>query len=377
MTAVAAVAAAMAAMSLVFLAINAAVFRPLRRAPAPTAWPRVSVVVPARNEERDLEAALRSHGACDYPDFEVIVVDDRSSDATARIAARVAAGDARFRVIAGEEPPPGWLGKPHALHEGAGRATGEWILFADADVRYAPGVLRRAVGEALDRRLDLLALLPRFESRGFWEGVVMPGIYAQMYLGPGFVTQIDAATVFAGGTGSGNLVRRASYEAAGGHAAIRDAVIDDIGLALAMKRAGFRTRAATAYDGVRVRMYRGLAEMVEGFSKNVAFLGPPAPAILVPLALVLLGWAPWVVLAGPAAARAKILAGGAIAATIAGRAAVARITRDPPWSALLHPLMLAVLLAIALRSWWRRMIRREVVWRGRRTVAPRARRRAR
>ncbi len=374
MTTLAAIAAAVSVLSLVFLAINAVVFRPLGGVSGRAAWPRVSVVIPARNEERDLAAALRSHAASDYPDFEVIVVDDRSTDGTPAIAARFAAADGRFRVIAGEEPPPGWLGKPHALQAGAAAATGEWLLFADADVVYDPDVLRRAVGEALRRRADLLALLSRFESRGFWEGVVMPGVYGFLYLGPGFLTQIDAVTAFAGGTGSGNLVRRASYDAAGGHAAIRDAVIDDIGLALSMKRAGFRTRAAAAYDGVRVRMYRGLGEMVDGFSKNVAFLGSPAPSLLLPLALCLLAWAPWVVLAAPAAASTKLLAAGAAAATIAGRAAVARITGDPLWSALFHPLMLTVLFVITLRSWWRRVVRREIVWRGRRTAIPRARR---
>lgn len=371
MTLLALAAAAAAALSLLVLPVNLAVFRRLAPAAPPARWPRVSVVIPARNEERDLEAALRSHRDGGYPDLEVVVVDDRSSDRTGEIARRFAAEDPRFRAVAGAEPPAGWLGKPHALREGARAASGEWLLFADADVVYAPGVLARAVAHAVDRKLALLCLLPRFETRGFWEGVVMPNIYALLYLGPGFVTQLDRVKAFAGGSGSGNLVERRSYEAAGGHESIRSAVIDDIGLALAMKRAGQRTRAATAYDGVRVRMYRGLREMVDGFSKNVAFLGPPVPALLLPLAAFALALAPWAVLAAPSPPPARALALAAIGATVLGRIVVARATRSPAWSAVFHPLMVGVWTGIAMRSWWRRVVRGRVEWRDRVTPAPR------
>ena len=370
MTAIAAVAAAAALLSLACLAANLVAFRPLPAGVSAPRWPRVSVVIPARNEERDLEAALRSHRESDYPDLEVIVVDDRSGDRTGEIARRFAAEDPRFRAIAGQDPPSGWLGKPHALRQGARAASGEWLLFADADVVYEPDVVRRAVADAVRRRLALLCLLPRFETHGFWEGVVMPNLYALLYLGPGFVTQIGRVKALAGGSGSGNLVARGAYDAVGGHDAIRSAVIDDIGLALAMKRAGQRTRAATAYEGVRVRMYRGLREMVDGFSKNVAFLGPPVPALLFPLAFFALALAPWIVLAAPAPSAAKALAAAAIGATLAGRAVVARVTRSPAWSALFHPLMIAVWTGIAMRSWWRRVVRKRFEWRGRVTDAP-------
>lgn len=370
MTGVAAFAAGAAALSLLLLAVNLAVFRPLPPAPGSRNWPRVSVVIPARDEEREIEATLRAHRAADYPDMEVIVVDDRSSDRTGEIARRFAAEDARFRVVEGSEPPPGWLGKPHALWQGAREASGKWLLFADADVTYAPDVLRRAVAEAEDGRLALLCLLPRFVTRGFWEGVAIPNMYNLLYLGPGVLTQLDAFPAFAGGSGSGNLVERKSYAESGGHAALRAAVIDDIGLAAQLKRAGFRTRAATAYDGVSVRIYRGLSEIVEGFSKNVAFLGPPLPALLLPLVIFGLAWAPYAVLVSPAGAGAKALAAAAIAATLLGRTIVSRVTRAPAWSALFHPLMATVWTVIAMRSWHRRMFLREVRWRGRVTGTP-------
>jgi chlorobactene glucosyltransferase len=360
-------AAVAAALSLALLPVNLAVFRPLGRPDPPGEWPRVSVVIPARNEERDLERTLAAHARSDYPRLEVIVVDDRSTDRTGEIARRFEERDPRFRAICGAEPPDGWLGKPHALHEGALAATGEWLLFADADVVYGPDVIRRAVAAALGGRVALLCLLPRFETRGFWEAVIMPNVYALLYLGPGFVTQIERVKAFAGGSGSGNLVERSGYEGSGGHAAIRGAVIDDLGLAVSMKRAGRRTRAFTAYDEVRVRMYRGLRETVVGFSKNVAYLGPPAAALLLPLAVFLLAMAPWVALATPAL---RPLALGTIAATILGRVVVARVTRMPAWSALFHPAMIAVWTGIAMRSWCERIVRRRLTWRGRTTAAP-------
>ncbi|HET9795364.1 MAG TPA: glycosyltransferase family 2 protein [Thermoanaerobaculia bacterium] len=370
MTALAGAAAAAALISLLLLGVNVLVFRPLGEAAPPLEWPSVSVVIPARDEERDLARTLEAHAESSYPRLEVIVVDDRSTDRTGEIARRFAERDARFRVVTGVEPPPGWLGKPHALHEGAGAASGEWLLFADADVVYGRDAIRRAVAAALRRSLALLCLLPRLETRGFWEGVVMPNIYALLYLGPGFVTQIDRVKAFAGGSGSGNLVERRGYEASGGHAAIRDAVIDDLGLAISMKRAGKRTRAFPAYDDVRVRMYRGFREAFDGFSKNVAYLGPPVPALILPLAMFVLAAAPWLVLALPASSLAKAFAAAAIAATLLGRVAVARVTRTPVWSALFHPLMIGVWTGIAMRSWYRRVVRRQVIWRGRTLAAP-------
>jgi len=370
-TALAAVAAGAAALSLVLLAFNLAVFRPLAPPGGSRSWPRVSVVIPARDEGRELEATLRAHRACDYPDLEVIVVNDRSSDRTGEIARGFAALDPRFRAIEGSEPPAGWLGKPHALWQGAREASGAWLLFADADVAYGPDVLRRAVARAEDAGVALLCLFPRFVTRGFWEGVAIPNLYATLYLGPGVLTQVDAFAAFAAGSGSGNLVERGSYEESGGHAALRAAVIDDIGLAAQLKRAGYRTRAATAYDGVNVRIYRGLAEIVEGFSKNVAFIASPLLALILPLAFFVLAWAPYVVLAGAAPPAATRLAWASIAATLLGRTIVSRVTRAPLWSGVFHPLMVTVWTWIAMRSWHRRMFLREVRWRGRVSGTPR------
>jgi chlorobactene glucosyltransferase len=335
--------------------------------------PRVSIVVPARDEARGIEAAVRSHLAQDYPDFEVIVVDDRSADATPGILAALAAEDPRLSVVSGVEPPSGWLGKPHALHQGAARASGEILLFADADVRYAPSALSEAVAMLQQRRLDLLALFPFVETEGFWEAVLMPYIPVSFFFGPAFLLNSDLQKRFAAGGGTGMLMRCEAYQRAGGHEALRDSVIDDIHLAIRVRRAGGRCRMTLADDLVRIRMYRGFREIWDGFTKNIAFTFEGWMAL--PLALsTLFIFVAWVLPAPVLAAAAfgaaipvrdVVLAGVAFGATAAARAALALMLRYPLWTALTHPLMAAVWGGITLRSLAWRFGRRRLSWRGR------------
>ena len=336
--------------------------------------PSVSVVVPARDEALDVEGAVRSHLAQDYPDFEVIVVDDRSTDATASILAGLAAVHPRLSVIAGAEPPGGWLGKPHALHQGAERARGALLLFADADVRYDPTALREAVEMLQGQRLDLLAFFPRLETEGFWENVLMPYIPVSYFFGPGFLINSDLQRRFAAGGGAGMLVRREAYRAAGGHEALRASVIDDIHLAIRVRRSGGRCRMTLADDRVRLRMYRGFRQVFDGFTKNMAFTfaGWSAAPLALSTGFV---FAAWVVPAAALAAAALgaplppgdvRLAAAALALTALARAVLALRLRNPLWTSLTHPLMAAVWAAITVRSLVWRFLRRRLLWRGRR-----------
>ncbi len=234
--------------------------------------PRVSVVIPARNEERTIEKAVRSHLGQDYPDLEVIVVEDRSSDATAAVLARLAAEDRRLTVVPGSEPPPDWLGKPHALFQGAARARGDLFLFADADVLYGPKALSESVALLERRGLDLLALFPKLEMAGFWENVLMPYLAESYFFGPAFLLNSDSQKWFAVGGGAGMLLRAGAYRAAGGHEELRNSVIDDMHLATRVRRSGGRCRMARADDRVRVRMYRGFRDVFDGFTKNLAYV---------------------------------------------------------------------------------------------------------
>jgi chlorobactene glucosyltransferase len=368
---------------LVFFAINAGTIPRLSKASRPCgqALPKVSVVIPARDEARDIEAAVRSHLAQEYPDLEVIVVDDRSTDATPGVLARLAAADTRLRVVRGAEPPPGWLGKPHALFQGVALARGDLVLLADADVRYDPPALREAVAFLASRRLDLITFFPRVEMRGFWENVLMPYLAAAYMYGPAFIINSDVQKRFAAGGGSGMLVRRDALVAAGGYEALRASVIDDIGLAVRVRRSGGRCRMVLADDRVRLRMYRGFREIVDGFTKNIAYVFEGWTGALLALSTVF-SWVAWTVplavlvapLAGaPVPAVDTALAAIGLALAIVARLALALLLGYPLWPAVTHPLLAMVWMGIAARSFAWRFLRRQVFWRGRHYDAARAR----
>jgi chlorobactene glucosyltransferase len=334
-------------------------------------------VVPARDEEGAIEAAVRSHLAQDYPDFlvEVVVVDDRSSDATGRILDGIAASTPRLRVVHGVEPPEGWLGKPHALHQGVSRAQGELLLLADADVRYAPNALREGVALLQARGLDLLALFPRLEMRGFWENVLMPYLPVSFFFGAGVLLNTDLQRRWAVGAGAGMLLRRTAYDRAGGHAAIRSSVIDDLNLAMRIRQSGGRCRFARADDGrMAIRMYRGYREVRDGFTKNIAWAFEGVVGIVLALA-TLFSIAAWVapplvllaaLLGTPVPPNDAALAGFATGGIVVARLIMALALRYPAWTALTQPLMALAWLEMIARSFVRRYLRREVEWRGRR-----------
>jgi chlorobactene glucosyltransferase len=367
----------------IVLPVNLAAFPRLSRAARGRAaglLPRVSIVIPARNEEEEIERAVRSHLAQEYPDFEVIVVQDRSTDRTPEILRTLSAADSRVTVIAGSEPPDGWLGKPHALYLGARAADGDLLLFADGDVRYDPRALREAVTVLEDRRIDLLAFFPRFENRGFWENVLLPFLSVAVFLGFGFLA-LARRIPLAMGAGAGNLVRRRAYDAVGGHAAIRGSVVDDVRLAVVVKRAGFRVAAFRAEDRLAVRMYRGFRGVWNGFTKNVAWAYSGIGGVILfglTVLLLVVAIAPVIVLIAAAAgwpipASDVRLAAALFVSTILVRAVLARTLGDPVWAAATHPIMAAVWAGLLGRSLFQRFIRKRLTWRGREYDARRAR----
>jgi chlorobactene glucosyltransferase len=349
------------------------------RAPSPgPAAPRVSVVIPARNEERSIAAGVGSLVAQDYPNYEVIVVDDCSADRTGEILAGLAASSGgRLRVVQGREPPPGWLGKPHALAQGAREATGELLLFVDADVRYQPQVLAHAVAALVREQADLLSLMPRLEARGFWENVLMPYVLGAVFFGPALFVNRDRPWWAAAGAGAGNLIRRTVYDRLGGHAALRNSVVDDVRLAFAARRAGFRTRAVRAEDVISVRMYHGFCEVWSGFSKNIAYVFNGIGGVLIGLLSALMtAFAvvpPAILIARLAGAafspRDVELAAASTGLMVAARLVVAAALRDPLWPAWTHPIMAAVWAGIISRSLYLRIIRKRLTWRGRESDA--------
>ncbi len=238
------------------------------RLPDPESWPRVSVVVPARDEGHKVEAGLKSLLVSDYPDFEIIAIDDRSRDETGAIMDRLAEGQSRLRVIHISELPDGWLGKNHALQVGAWQATGEWLLFSDGDVVHDPQTLRRAVRFAVARGVDHLPLFPDIEAGGLLEAAFVACfglIFAagtQPYLIP---TRWPRAYC---GVGAYNLVRRSALERAGGFEPIKLDILDDVKLGKMLKRTGARCSVLRAGDGLSIRWQSGAWACVTGLEKN-------------------------------------------------------------------------------------------------------------
>lgn len=231
--------------------------------------PLVSVLVPARNEEgRVLPQCIRSILAQDYARFEVLAVNDRSTDATGEILRAIAKADDHLRVIDGTETPAGWLGKPHALQQALDGARGSWILATDADMIFHEAALRTALEYATARGYDAVTLIPHIDTRTFWERVFAPTFGWFMAMGMPVERVNDPDRREAIGVGGFFLIRREEIERIGEYRAVREEVAEDLRLAELMKQAGSRLRIEYAPDLIRTRMYEGFREIWEGFSKN-------------------------------------------------------------------------------------------------------------
>ncbi len=236
--------------------------------PAPTKWPRLSVIVPACNEVDTLEAASASLRAEDYPELEIWLVDDRSTDGTTALVDRIAALDERVRALHIQELPDGWLGKTHALHVASRHARGEWFLFTDADVHFAPGVLRRAMAWAEAQHLDHLTLLPRFSVSTFWTEVGV-STFGGLFLTLGRAAAIGKPGSDAYlGVGAFNLVRREALERTEGFAWLPLEIADDTGLAMLLQRNGAKPAIGISRRDLWIQWYATLPGMIHGLEKN-------------------------------------------------------------------------------------------------------------
>jgi chlorobactene glucosyltransferase len=341
---------------------------------APVTGRPVSVIIPARNEAATIETVVRSVLASTYLPFEVLVVDDRSTDETAAVVERLAESDSRLRLIRGEALPDGWYGKPWACHQGYRGATGELLLFTDADTRHEPELLGRAMGALEQEGVDLVTVAPRQRCETFWERLVMPQIW--LLLGVRYhPARVNAAQRERDVIANGQfiLVSRAGYEAVGTHGAVRSEVAEDLALAQGFHRAGRRIHFAFADRLMETRMYSSLPHLVEGWSKNIylggrrSFPNEPGLRALVPLMLAaaFLFW-----LVPPVALLATGGRGtwgvAALVATLHSAMFWILISvgmRIPPAYGLGYPLGALVALYIAARSTLRG--ERRVEWRGR------------
>lgn len=352
-------------------------YAPLEPADPPPAAPKVTLIVPMRDEENNAGNCLKHLFDQSYPALEIVVVDDRSSDRTPVILDKMCAlSPFPMRVVRIEKLPPGWTGKNHAMAAGAKAASGEWFLFTDADTTHSPRSVATAVRTALERKIDFLTLAPRTEARGFWENVVQPiavGALA-IWFDPARVN--DPASGITLANGQFILTRRGAYESVGGNEAVRSETVEDVALAKLTRRSG---RVVAFLDGTRLystRMYGSLAEIHRGWTRIYTHLfEKKIPVLLEKTAFFLffsifpfavLGWEKLLFLEASTRFDAAVaaFAAAACAIIVAVRFAGNRMLRANPWYALLHPLGSLILVWVLLTCVWRVAADRPSPWRG-------------
>lgn len=257
---------------LVYLAaavLNSRLMRALRdlNPPEPAQFPKLSLIVPACNEAQTIEAAMQSKLAQDYPNLEIILINDRSTDDTGAAMERMAQKDLRVKVLHIAELPSGWLGKVNALEQGVKLASGEWLLFSDADVSLAPHTLRKAVAYALQQGLDHLPILPQLHSRSFFLDVAVALFSRVPMLSMPVWAVEDPKQKTAAGMGAFNLVRRQALDRTPGFEWLRLEVADDVGLGLMLKQHGAKQTLVHGRGTVGVLWYDSLAQAMHGTEK--------------------------------------------------------------------------------------------------------------
>lgn len=345
----------------------------------------VSILIPARNEAAVIGETVRRMLTQSYPHFELIVLDDGSTDGTAEVARAAAAGDARLRVIAGEALPPGWAGKNWACHQLAQAAQGDWLLFTDADTIWAPDALAAVVAEAQRTRGDLLTVWPTQITITWPERLVVP-LMALVVIGylPVFMVHHTPWSPFAAANGQCLLFRRRAYDAIGGHAALKGDVLEDVKFARRIKAHRLRLRMADGNGLVSCRMYRDWPGVRDGYAKNI-LSGYGGSLFFLALATVfhwLVFLWPWVWLVGLQIADCELQIADlqlkitdswcrlGWPALLAGlgvglRAVTAWFTRQRVRDALLMPVSVLLMTVIATKSAYWQIRYGGPVWKGR------------
>ena len=331
-----------------------------------------SLLIPARNEERTIGAALAA--ALVEPFDEILVYDDQSEDATAAIIDSVAASDARVRRIEGVLLPTGWIGKVHACARLAEHARGDWLVYADADVRLEPGVLERLGSIAQTLQADVVTAMPRQDVVTWMERTVVPLlhlIYVSWLPAPLVWASRDARFLMA--NGQLLAMRREALQRVGGWAAVKRELVDDMAMCRACKIAGLRVVFADGHEMARCRMYRSTSEVWDGFTKNLyEGLGERPLALAGAILLHLHAFVvPWIALAMSGFLGSESVLVGAligVGANVTQRTWLSLRHRLPLEGIVLQPLAILVLVALAIES-WRRSTQGRIAWRGRSYVA--------
>lgn len=318
-------------------------------------WPRLSLVIPARNEAEHVAAALKSRLGDDYPNLEVVFVNDRSTDSTGEVAEALAKTEPRLRVVNVAELPAGWLGKLNAMQRGLEQATGEWVLFSDADVSWVPGTLRRVIHHAEAERADHVTILPRITGRGALLQAALTAFFRVVLLGGRLWGVAKPESTAAVGVGAFNLVRRSSLAKTPGLSWLKMEIGDDMALGMLMKRHGFASRVLNGRDALSLDFYPSYVALARAVEKN----GAAAPFPILVLANVSLVVLETGFLAGPPAARLV----GLVLSLIASLRACTWLGL-PRWPCFIPGAGMALLNAAMVRSAVLCLFRGGVLWRG-------------
>jgi glycosyltransferase involved in cell wall biosynthesis len=330
--------------------------------------PRVSIIVPARNESEDIEDALTRLFSLDYDNYEVIAIDDRSTDGTGVIMDRVASSptaQGKVSVIHIKELPPGWLGKPHAMWSAANQATGEWLLFTDADVLFKPDTIRRAVAYAEAEPADHVVLFPKMIMKGPGERLMIAFFQTLFVFGHRPWKVADPKTDDHIGVGAFNMIRRGVYEKVGTYKRLRLEILDDMKMGKVIKKAGFAQRNVFGEDLISIHWAKGTMGVVNNLTKNFyAVLSYQWPrAILSCFALAILNWGPF---AGTLFVHGwgRLPYGIALFSMFLIYVGMSTRTAIPPYYFVLHPISTLLFCYAVMRSTFLTLRRGGVVWRG-------------
>jgi hypothetical protein len=336
----------------------------LERAGEPSAFPTVSVLVPARDEAENLRRTLPHLLALDYPRLEIVLLDDRSTDGTADVAAEIGGrGGAPLRVLRGTDPPPGWVGKNWACHQLAEATAGDVLIFCDADVEAVPAAVRRTVAALQTHRAGAVTAVPRQRLDGWMHAAVVPIIVQLPVLAmlPLRLIPILLSPSLSMANGQWLAFSRAAYDAAGGHAAVRGEVVEDVALGRLVKARGHRLLVCVAPSLLAVRMYGGAAAMREGFRKNLyPLLGGRRTPFVAALAMLSIAW----IYPFAGALRGTPAAMVPLALLAAVRIAGALLFRQGWGTVVLHPAGALLSAVLAVESWIGHE-RGRVRWKGR------------
>jgi len=342
--------------------------------------PLISICIPARNEENNIHRCVESALAQDYPNIEVIVLDDRSTDSTLTQLAEIASRDSRLFPVSGTDLPEGWAGKPFALFQASAVARGEWLCFVDADTFLAPQAISSCYAKAIETHADMFTTMNEQILGTFWEKIVMPLVMTALSVGFSPRKVNDPHTRDAIANGQFIMIRRSVYDAIGGHEKVKDQIVEDKAISEQVKWNGHHLVVADGSQVISTRMYTNLPSMWEGWTKNIylglsdhpsmLLLGAFGATLSVIAALFLPLWTllgiNWLFNRGAWLAIVVIVQSLLVWAwLIYFRVQVARNMNISAWYALTTPLGAGVFAAMMLTSAWKVLSGQGVTWRGR------------